>query len=101
MSKHKHNVLDSKTKYRLVREVDIYANSPRKLTLTTLEFVDEVSRELGTKVTVSNLESAVGSIDMCLTDIFKQNTSSGRSIFAEMYKLTKRIEDLEKRLEGL
>lgn len=97
----KHNVLDSKTKYRLVREVDVYANSPRKLSLTSAEFIDEVSRELGTTVTSANLESAARSIDFCLADLFKTSPNNGRSIYADLYLLKKRVEVLEAKLDGL
>lgn len=99
--KEKHNVLDARSKYRLVRELDVYVNSPRKLTLTTAEFLSEASRELGIKLTTSNIESAARSLDLALSDIFKVPPGGGRSVYADIYKLTQRVEALEKKLEGL
>ena len=95
------NVLDARLKYQLSREVDVYANSPRKLQLTSAEFIAEVSKEIGHTITIANLEAAVASVGLKLTDVFKCGSPGGKSVFAEIYKLAQRIDAIEKKIEGL
>ena len=97
------NRLNSQLKFLLMKEVDNLAKSPRKLTITSSEFANEMSKELGVSVTVSNIEGCVIAFGMRMSDVFKSQSSSGhgRSIYADIYKLEQRIAALEKKTEGL
>jgi hypothetical protein len=94
--------LDPKVRFLLMKELDNYVNSPRKLQLNSEEFRSEVSREIGHTLTLRHVEGCAESFGLRMADIFKPRAErGGRSIYSEVYMLKQRIEALEKKLEGL
>ena len=94
------NRLSTKARFELMKELELLMMGPRKGTITTLEFAKEMSRELGTDVNSRNIEACCESFGVRLSDVFKSG-STGRSIYADIYKLEQRIAVLEEKLAGL
>ena len=86
-----------------MKEFHNYVNSPRKLQLTSEEFREEVSRELGINITLRHIEGCGESFGLRMVDVFKprNGNNGGRSIYSELLVLQRRLEVVEKKLEGL
>lgn len=96
------NRLDPQLRFLLMKEFHNYANSPRKLQMTSEEFRVEASREIGHEVTLRHVEGCAESFGFRMVDVFKSRaTNGGRSIYSEFYLLQQRVAVLEEKLKDL
>lgn len=88
--------LTNKQSYTLTREVEALSKSQRIKTLTSQQFADEMTRELGFTCTVNHLSTCASNIGLSLSDLFKLGqTGNGRSVYVELHKLEQRVAELE------
>ena len=87
-------------RFHLMRELDNFVKSPRKQQATSTEFLNEVQREIAKEITLRNIESCCEAFNLRMSDVFKQS-GSGRSVYAELYKLEQRVAVLEEKLKFL
>jgi hypothetical protein len=95
------NRLKSDIKFKLMKSIEELQHSQRKLQITSNEFRIEMQQHLGCKLTQSNIEGAVIALNLRMTDLFKAASNTGRSIYADIYRLEQRVLVLEEKLEGL
>jgi hypothetical protein len=97
------NIMVSKLRFQLMKEVDNLFNSPRKQQVTSSEFVSEMSRELGTEITLKKLESCVESLGWKISDVFKvkKHDSASTAMCERIAAMEQRVSALEAKLEGL
>ena len=97
------NIITSKLRFQLMKEVDNLFNSPRKQQVTSAEFVNEMSRELGTDINLKKLEGCVESLGLKISDVFKvkRHLAASDLLSDRIAALEQRVIALEAKLEGL